>query len=141
MICHYFDLTGLLPAHMVRLSGALDVLTPDPAEEGQEEAAYGPLDLTPAQLEQMCSESESIDGLLDAMERRQSGQDPSHGDPLVAKDGHAVMHAMAGRRPIVGSRSASMASVVAHGGAGSAPGASRRNSSMTVTVTKELGDP
>lgn len=157
MICHYFQLPDLEIPQKSRLAQLLDgtLTSPSPraAADGAPPAArmqtstLTRLDLTPAQVEQLCAEHDTIDALLEAMHKRKSGSDPTHNNPIAAHTpsaaprpasrtgsskfplGQLFVNTTGGEGQVLGSRRGSAGSGTGHHG-----------TSTTVTVTREYGD-
>jgi len=152
MVCHYFQLDELQPAQMTKLSHMLDGMAVGtgsaPPMPHMQTSLLTRLELTPAQVEQLCAECDSVESLLEALAKRITGSDPTYANPL-APHAHAVPPKRASRAP---STSAfSLPSVFGGGGGGGGasvpqtPGARKLSSggfghgSTTVTVTRSVG--
>lgn len=144
MVCHYFQTHELAPSQMTQLSLMLDGMVVGaaaaPPTAHMQTSLLQRLELTPAQVEQLCAECDSVDALLEVLAKRLSGADPTHANPLAA---HVEVHSptRASRAPSGGNFSLTN---VFGGGGGSGPGGppSRKASALgstTVTVTKTVG--
>ena len=146
MVCHYFQTRELAPNQMSQLSQMLDGMVVGaaavPPLAHMQTSVLQRLELTPAQVEQLCAECDSVDALLEVLAKRLSGADPTHANPLAAH----VQEQSGPRSPAPASRASSGANFsltnVFGGGAGAVQ-ASRKASglggSTTVTVTKTVG--
>jgi hypothetical protein len=137
MVCHYFQAQELAQSQMVQLTSMLDGMVVGasalPPAAHMQTSVLQRLELTPAQVEQLCAECDSVSALLEVLAKRLSGADPTHANPLAA---HVQQHGPAESGGAGSGLSA---------GAGSVAQVSRKASglgvggSTTVTVTKTVG--
>jgi hypothetical protein len=146
MICHYFQIEELNPSQLMRLGSMLDGMVVGtgsaPPVASTQMSLLQRLELTPAQVEQLCAEHDSIDELLEALAKRLSGADPTHANPVAAH-----VHGQPPRRP---SRGHSGGALLTFGGAGAPPiplsarkhssGLVHAHPSTTVTVTRSIAE-
>lgn len=148
MICHYFQLHELSHDQLSKLAQMLDGMAVGtgsaPPVAQMQTSMLARLELTPAQVEQLCAECDSVDQLLEGLAKRITGADPTYANPLAA-------HVHSQPQPPQPIRKASRAPSGSgfFGGIGSSsvpPGARKLSSggfghgSTTVTVTRSVGE-